>query len=80
MRQSQNSHKEQTEDEGSTYTKHLSEVWIPEPERDVGHMQPLGLGLAFCVFRRLCLGLAVGRGCIICLLKEQETKQKESKH
>lgn len=38
------------EEKGSTYAKHLSEVRIPEPEGDVGDMQPLGLGLVFRVF------------------------------
>lgn len=56
----------------TTYAKHLSEVGIPEPEGDVGDMQPLGLGLVFCVFRRLCLGLAIRWCRVICLLKGQE--------
>lgn len=60
------------EKKGSTHAKHLSEVRIPEPEGDVGDMQPLGLGLVFCVFRRLCLGLAICGRRVICLLKEQE--------
>lgn len=60
------------EKKGGTYTKHLSEVRIPEPEGDIGDMQPLGLRLVFRVFRRLCLGLAIRWCCIICLLKEQE--------
>lgn len=60
------------EKKGRTYAKHLSEVRIPEPEGDVGDMQPLGLGLVFRVFRRLCLGLAIRGRRVICLLKEQE--------
>lgn len=59
------------EEKGSTYAKHLSEVGIPEPEGDVGDMQPLGLGLVFRVFGRLCLGLAIRGRRVICLLKEQ---------
>lgn len=51
-----------------THAEHLPEVWISEPEGNVGDVETLRLRLVFRGFGGLRLLLAVCLCCIVCLL------------
>lgn len=55
-------------EKAGTYAEHLPEVWISEPEGNVGDVQSLWLRLVFRAFGGLRLLLAVCLCCVVCLL------------